>query len=135
MTQTNSIKRFASGVVKAAASKPAAPAKRFAFKRPMALAIEQLLVNQLVEKMHVTDAPPREPDGGYIRIVQRMNYQRDMNVVRLAMESAPVDDSAAMMRRMAWLAGRQAGKTDLGIISTRALVEDGEVLPSDAATA
>lgn len=130
MTQTNLNKAF-----KAAAAEAATAHKRFAFKRPLALAIEQVLVNQQLAMMHITDAPPREPEGGYLAIALRLNYQRDMGMVRLAMAAAPISDSEAMMQRMAWLAGRQTGKTEMGITGSRALVgDDGEASPSDAAT-
>jgi len=122
-----------SALVKA---QPAAPRKRFAFKRPLALAIDQVLVTQLVGIMHVTDAPPREPDGGYAIIALRLNYERDMSMVRLAMAAAPITDDGAMMQRMAWLAGRQAGKTEMGITGARALEGDYNGLaPSDAVSA
>ena len=121
-----------SALVKA---QPAAPRKRFAFKRPLALAIEQLLITKMVGVMHVTDAPPREPDGGYAIIALRLNYERDMSMVKLAMAAAPITDGGAMMQRMAWLAGRQSGKTEMGITGARALVgDDDELSPSDDAT-
>lgn len=102
MTQTNLNKRFADAVSTAPAS-----SKRFAFKSAIALAVEHLLVQQMVGVMHVTDAPPREPEGHYAAIALRLTYQRDMNMVRMAMASAPVDDSAAMINRMMWLASRK----------------------------
>lgn len=113
----------------------AAPHKRFAFKRPLALAIESVLVNKLLRVMHESEAAPREPDGGYAIIALRLNYERDMSMVRLAMAAAPVTDGDAMMQRMAWLAARQHGKTALAGAAVRALVgAGGEESPSDAVT-
>lgn len=110
--------------------------KRFAHKRRLALAIESLLVRNQLLITRFTEVSPKEPDGGYAVIALRLGYERDMNMVRLAMAAAPVTDSNAMMQRMAWLAGHRAGKTEMGITGARALAGGhNQTSPSDIVSA
>lgn len=115
---------------------PGKPHKRFAFKRPLALAIENLLIKNQLFLNPLTAMSPKEPDGGYAIIALRLSYERDMSMVRLAMAAAPISDSSAMMQRMAWLAGRQVGKQEMGITGMRALAGGyDQISPSDTITA
>lgn len=111
------ISRIAEAAVKTARPQH----KRFAFKTPLALALEQLIVNQQIAVMHITDAPPREPDGGYIRIAHRLERARAQASISLALAGADITDSASMISRMAWLAGRQSGKTEQTLTAMSAL--------------
>jgi len=85
------------------------PLKRgFAMKTHIAMAVEKAILMNMIDSEPVYD-PMGElfhenlKAGGYVTLVNRLRYEQSMRRVEFAMTAAPVDDSAAMIRRMQWL--------------------------------